>query len=111
MGFLYTSVTKAQSLQPSLFLTDYSNHPYARLEQYFIEHGIAADKKDLASGVRVYRMHSNFKRRLEVKKININQVMVEKMFIPTSVGEFFFIDTDPTIGLLAKHEVWLPVGA
>lgn len=111
MSYLFTTVTREQSLQPALFLTDYSTHPYARLESYFIEHNIPADKKDLFSGDRVYRMHSNSKRRLEVKKININQVMVEKLFIPTSVGEFFLTDTDPTAGLLVKHDVWLPVGA
>lgn len=110
-NYLYTSVTKAQSLQPSIFLTDYSNHPYSRLEAYFMEHGMAADKKDLESGIRVYRTHTNFKRRLELTKINVNQVMVEKYLIRTSVGDFFFVDVDPSAGLLAKHDVWLPVGA
>ena len=110
-GYLFTRVTALQANQPSLFLTNYSNHPYMRLEQYFIERGMAADKKDLNSGDRIYRTHSNFKRRLEVRKINVNQVMVEKLFIPTSGGDFFFTDTDPTAGQLVVHDVWLPVGA
>ncbi len=109
-GYLYTFVTRAKAQESTVFGTDFSTNAYQQLERFFLLRNIPADKKDLANGDRSYRMHTNAVRRLDLKRVNESQVMVEKRFAPTTLGDFVFDAADPTAGKLAKHTVWLPVG-
>jgi hypothetical protein len=109
-GYLYTYVTLAKAQESTVFGTTWSTNAWHLLEKFFVAREIPADKKDLANGDRAYRMHTNFKLRLDLKRVNESQVMVEKRFAPTTLGDFVFNEIDPTTGKLAKHTVWLPVG-
>lgn len=102
--YIYTVVTRAKALESTVFGTTFSTNAYQLIAKFLFLRNIAASKKDLINGDRVYRMHRNAAKRLELDKL-------DRRFIPTRLGDFIFDKTsDPTAGRATVDNIWLPVG-
>ena len=103
MEHLYTEVTRALATAEPEFGTLWSSSPYLLIERFLLSRSIPGEKKDFINGTRVYRVHNSHAHLLPLDRL-------ERRFIPTRVATFLMLPLDPTEGIKAVHEVWLPVG-
>lgn len=99
----YTVVTREKATTEPEFGTLWSSSPYLIIERFMLQRSIPGDTRAYIDGDRVYRIHTSHIHLLPLDPL-------ERRFIPTREGDFFFQETDPKDGVKPTREVWMPVG-